>query len=501
MRQALTPAQMRAMEDKMMKDCHIPGLVLMEHAAAGVAKAVLGLLPEGGRVTALCGGGNNGGDGLSALRQLHTLGATVQGVLLVPPQNLKGDALLQYKMTKACGIPILDASGGEELSLEADVLVDALFGTGLSRIVEGVFACAIEQMNASGISVVSVDIPSGIDGGTGQVLGVAVRARVTVTFQHRKLGHLLFPGRACAGEVIEVPIGPALQMPEAAFVLEEADVRRLLPARPQDSHKGKNGRALLVAGSKHYAGAALLAANAALRGGCGLLHVAVPKGIHPFFAQCPGAICHPVGNGDHWTMGAAHETLGLIEKADVLAIGPGLGGGEGIALLLEELLQTKKPLVIDADGLNAIAKHRELFSLLHDRVILTPHPVEMARLLQCEAEPILQTPVDTARRAAESWGCTVILKGATSVISDGRRACLNTTGNAGLAKGGSGDVLTGITLSLLAQGVTAYDAACAGAYLLGSTAEKAYALLQTRMLLATDVIEAMGAEEARSESI
>ncbi len=501
MRQALTPAQMRAMEDRMMKDCHIPGLVLMEHAAAGVAKTVLGLLPEGGRVMSLCGGGNNGGDGLSALRQLHTLGVPAQGVLLVPPKSLKGDALLQYEMAKACGIPILDASDGEESPLKADVLVDALFGTGLSRAVEGVFAHAIGRMNASGIPVVSVDIPSGIDGETGQVLGVAVRAHVTVTFQHRKLGHLLFPGRTYAGEVVEVPIGPALQIPEAAFVLEESDVRRLLPARPQDSHKGKNGRALLVAGSKHYAGAALLAANAALRGGCGLLHVAVPKGIQPSFAQCPGAICHPVGGGEDWTIDAAQEAPELIEKADVLAIGPGLGGGEGIAPLLKELLQTKKPLVIDADGLNTLAKHRELFSLLHNQVILTPHPVEMARLIEGEAEPIVKMPVDTARRAAESWGCTVILKGATSVISDGRRTCLNTTGNAGLAKGGSGDVLTGITLSLLAQGLIAYDAACAGAYLLGSTAEKAYALLQTRMLSATDVIAALGADEGRSENV
>lgn len=494
MRQVLAPAQMRNMEARMISDYRIPGLVLMEHAAAGVVRAVLRLLPEHGRVLAICGGGNNGGDGFSALRQFHTLGVKAEGVLLVPPQSLKSDALLQYEMAAACGIPIQDASDGADFPLSADVLIDALFGTGLSRNIEGAFARAIERMNASGIPVVSVDIPSGIDGETGRALGAAVRANVTVTFQHKKLGHLLFPGREYAGEVVEVPIGPAIELPEAAFALEEADIRRLLPPRKQDSHKGQNGRALLIAGSKNYTGAALLAANSALRGGCGLLHVAVPKGIHFMFARCPGAICHPVGDGDEWMVEAAKEAAALTEKADVLAIGPGLGGGEGIVSLLKELLLSQKPLVIDADGLNAISKSRDLFSLLHRNVTLTPHPAEMARLIQGSVEDVLRAPLDIAKQAANGWGCTVLLKGATTIISDGVRVCLNTTGNSGLAKGGSGDVLTGITLALLAQGLSVFDAACAGAYLLGSTAEKAYGLLQTRMLLAADVIDALGGE-------
>ncbi len=492
MRQVLTPAQMRGMEAEMIERCRIPGLVLMEHAAAGVARAVLGLLPRQGRVIALCGGGNNGGDGLCVLRQLYTLGVKAQGVLLVPPHSLKGDALLQYEMASGCGIPILDASDGADFSLAADVLIDALFGTGLSRAVEGVFARAIERMNSSGVPVVSVDIPSGIDGETGHLLGAAVRANVTVTFQHQKLGHLLFPGRAYTGDIVEVPIGPKIDLPEAAFVLEEADISRLLPPRPQDTHKGKIGRALLVAGCKNYAGAALLAANAALRGGCGLLHVAVPKGIHPMFAQCPGAICHPVGDGDEWTLDAANDAMALIEKADVLAIGPGLGGGEGIAPLLKELLLSQKPLVIDADGLNTLSKNRALFSLLHRDVILTPHPAEMARLIGGNIEDVLQSPIAIAKQAASDWRCTVLLKGTTSIITDGARVCLNTTGNSGLAKGGSGDVLTGVALALLSQGLSTYDAASAGAYLLGSTAQKAYELLQTRVLLATDVIDALG---------
>ncbi len=494
MRQVLTPAQMREMEAEMMGRYRIPGLVLMEHSAAGVAEAVLRLLPGHGRVLALCGGGNNGGDGLCALRQLHTLGVKAEGALFVPPQSLKGDALLQYEMAIACGIPVRHASDGAEFPLAADVLIDALFGIGLSRTVEGIFARAIARMNASGVPVVSVDIPSGIDGETGYVLGAAVRANITVTFQNKKLGHLLFPGREYAGEVVEVLIGPAINLPEAAFSLEEADIGRLLPPRPQNSHKGQNGRALLIAGSKNYAGAALLAANAALRGGCGLLHAAVPKGIHPMFARCPGTICHPVGDGEEWSVGAAKEAAALIEKAEVLAIGPGLGGGEGIALLLKELLLSQKPLLIDADGLNTLSKNRTLFSLLHPNVILTPHPAEMARLIRGNVEDVLHAPLATAKKAAADWNCTVLLKGATTVISSSGRVCLNTTGNSGLAKGGSGDVLTGIMLALLAQGIAVYDAACAGAYLLGGTAEKAYDLLRTRMLLATDVIDALGAE-------
>jgi len=494
MQEILSPEQMRGVEKRMMER-GVPGLVLMEHAARGVADEALRRLPRNGRALILCGGGSNGGDGLSALRQLCMRGADAVGALFVSPEKLAGDALAQYRMATGSGLPLIDCSAGfieDTLTkVGASLLIDALLGTGLSREVTGSFARAVAWMNGAGLPVISVDIPSGVDAETGRVLGTAVRADATVTFQNRKLGHLLFPGRERSGSVSVVPIGIGESVPGAAVVFEEEDIRSLLPPRPADSHKGKNGRALLAAGSAQYAGAALLAASAALRGGCGLLHAAVPQGIRNVFAQCPGAICHPAGSGGEWDEDAARDVLPLIEQAGALGIGPGAGKGEGLPSLLRAFLAAKKPLVIDADGLNALSAHRELFPLLHGGVVLTPHPAEMARLTGRPMEEILARPLRAAQEAARSWGCAVILKGATSVIAEGGQTCLNATGNTGLAKAGSGDVLTGILLALLAQGLPPFPAACAAAYLLGASAEKAYALLATRMLTPTDVTDAL----------
>jgi hydroxyethylthiazole kinase-like uncharacterized protein yjeF len=493
MQYILTPEQMRALDARLINEAGIPGIVLMEHAAAGVVQSVLELLPENGDVLILCGGGNNGGDGLAVLRQLAMRHVRARALLLSPPERLTGDALLQYRMAVGCGLSmrtVLTEEESETIDIAADVLVDALFGTGLSRPVEGRYRRIIERVNEANARVVAVDIPSGVDGETGHVLGAAIRADITVTFQHKKMGHLLFPGRSLAGEIHVAPIGIIEPPRDAALQYEEADIAALLPPREQNSHKGTHGRALLCGGSAPYAGAALLSAKSALRAGCGLLHVAVPRGIRPLFAAFPDAICHPAGQNDEWTDAAAQDAAALLLSVDVAAIGPGMGKGEGIPDLLRAALLSGKSLVIDADGLNALCAHRELFALLHKNVILTPHPAEMARLTGGDVKTIADSPIEAARAASQQWGCTVLLKGATSVIAQGERLCLNTTGNTGLAKGGSGDVLTGILLALLAQKIPPFEAACAGAYLLGATADQAYALLGTRMLTPSDVIKA-----------
>ena len=495
MQYILTPEQMRALDTRLIEELGIPGVVLMEHAAAGVVQAVLELLPESGDVLILCGGGNNGGDGMAVLRQLAMRGIRARALLLSPPDRLTGDALLQYRMALSCSLSmqtVLTEAEAEIADISADVLVDALFGTGLSRAVKGRYRRVIERVNETNARIVAVDIPSGVDGETGQALGAAIQADLTVTFQHKKLGHLLFPGRSLAGEVRVAPIGVIHPPLNAALQYEETDIAALLPPREQNSHKGTYGRALLCAGCAPYAGAALLSAKSALRTGCGLLHVAVPCGIRPLFAAFPDAICHPAGQGDEWTDAAAQEAVALLASVDVAAIGPGMGKGEGIPALLRAALISGKPLIIDADGLNALSLHRELFVLLHKDVILTPHPAEMGRLTGGDAKAIADSPVEAARLAAREWNCTVLLKGATSVIAQGDMLCLNTAGNTGLAKGGSGDVLTGMLLALLAQKVPSFETACAGAYLLGATADKAYVLLGTRMLTPSDVIEAFG---------
>lgn len=487
----VTPAQMQVLDAHVIERQGIPGVVLMEHAAMGVVEAVQALLKPGGSVCVLCGCGNNGGDGLAVLRQLRMRGIAAWATLLCAPESLTGDARLQYDMAAGCGLTVSVAITEQEVKAlpirDAALIVDALFGTGLCREMTGRFLSATRLINAADLPVVAVDIPSGVDGATGRILGEAVQASCTVTFQYKKIGHLLLPGREKAGEVRVVPIGmPNLPLYEAEQ-WQEADVRALLPARPLDSHKGKNGRAVLFSGSERYIGAALLCAMSALRTGCGLLYAAVPRGIRAAF-HCPAAICIPVGETATWSEAAALESIPLLRDKDAIAIGPGMSNDNGVAMLLKEALLCGLPIVVDADGLNALSAHRELFPLLHARVILTPHLGEMARLLRRDAGEIAAEPLRYAKQAAQQWGCTVLLKGATTVITNGQRLCLNTAGNPGLAKGGSGDVLSGILLSLLAQGLSPYDAACIGAYLLGTGAERAVSLLGTRALLPMDVV-------------
>lgn len=275
----------------------------------------------------------------------------------------------------------------------------------------------------------------------------------------------------------------------SAFLFSGADAARLLPPRPADSHKGKNGRLLLLLGSERYTGAALLCAAAALRAGAGLCSAAVPRAIKPAFAALPEVCCLPVGEGGRWDGRALAEAAALLPGQDALAMGCGMGECDSPALLLAAL-HTQKPLVIDADGLNLLAKHRDILEHgLHGRVILTPHPGEMARLMACSTAELTEDAAATARQAARAWGCVVLLKGAESHIAFGGRLAKNTSGNSGLAKGGSGDVLTGLIAGLLAQGLESFDAACLGAYLLGVSADQAFRLLGERMLIARDVID------------
>ncbi len=491
MKDVLTPAASREADRILIEEYGIPGVELMERAAEGVAAAVRAAarVASGGRVLVLCGAGNNGGDGLAALRLLHASGVDAEAYLACGAAY-RGDALVNYRRAQDAGCRILT----ELPPLDGYAcVVDALLGTGLSRPAEGAMAALIEAVNRCGAYRVAVDIPSGVDGATGRCPGAAVLADETVTFQYPKRGLLLFPGRAQAGRLTVHPIAPVYPVKSDVHWFEEADAAALLPPRAMDSHKGKNGRALLVAGCGRYTGAALMSAMAALRGGAGLLTVAVPAALKGAFAQLPEAMCVPCGAGDAWDAAAQADAARLLGGRTALGIGSGMGEMES-APLLAEALRTGLPTVLDADALNALSRERGLLRLLHARCVLTPHPAEMARLCDCETAAVTADPVAAAREAAARFGCVVLLKGATSCISDGRDVYLNTSGNPGLAKGGSGDVLTGIALALLAQGLKPLEAACAASYLLGASADRAYAILGNRMLLAGDVIDVISQE-------
>jgi len=494
MKRVVTASEMRAYEQTRFSDGRAESLDWMERAAMGV-DALLQTRYQNWSVLVVCGGGNNGGDGFALLRLLTKRGVCCDGVLFAKAETLAGDAKTNYLRALDCGVRFFDACT-EELIARYDVVVDAMFGTGLSRPVTGIYADTVAQINASGKPVVAVDIPSGVDATTGAVLGCAIRADETVTFECYKRGQLLFPGRDLCGEVMLHPLSEMIDEREDSdfagqvFLFKREDVAKLLPKRPIDSHKGKNGRALLCVGSGTYTGAALLSTAACLRAGAGLTTAAVPGAVKSAFSTLPEAMASAVNDGTDWDETASENAIALLSQKNAACIGCGVGEGN-ILPLVESVLTSKTPVVLDADALNQLAKAPELFKLLHENVILTPHVAEMARLSGESIATILADPIGIARSYANKWNCVVLLKGATTTISNGRKTRLNTTGNAGLAKGGSGDVLAGLITGMLAQGLSPLDAASCGAYLLGASADVALDLLKKRMLLARDVIGAI----------
>ena len=335
-------------------------------------------------------------------------------------------------------------------------------------------------------SVLSVGIPAGVDPDTGRATDDAVHADITVAPFGYLPGLFLHDGLDHCGEIR--PVGGEAETFDGLCRFEGKDASRLLPPRKRTAHKGDSGKALLCVGSPKYVGAALLSARACLAAGCGILFVACPNVVREALWQLPEAIGIPVG--EDWSETTCSAAVQAISGMQALGLGCGVGNGD-VSTLIEAALRTRLPLVLDADGLNCLSRHPELYDLLHDKVILTPHPGEMSRLTGLPVREILEEPIAIARRYAHLWGCTVLLKGAATVVSDGKKTCIVAEGNAGLGKGGSGDVLTGIIAGLLAQGVEPFAAACLGSYLLGTSAEKAFVLLKERMLRAANVIEAL----------
>lgn len=456
----------------------VSSLALMRTAAEGIANAVRERMTGGATVTAICGTGNNGGDGVAAALILHREGIDARIVLCGDPERRTPDTAHYLDLAKAEGVPIRS----EWEPVQNEILIDALFGVGLNRPIEGEKRALIERMNASGKPIVSADLPSGLHADSGAILGVAVKATCTVTMQAKKTGMLLGQGRALCGEVTVQPLYPDESEPELFFE-EERDIAALLPPRPFDSHKGENGHALLCVGSATYPGAALLSSRAALRGGAGLLSVCTPDPVRPFFAALPEAITVPTGTDD-WCEAAAKTAKAAMTGKQAIGIGSGAGKGD-ILPVIEAALKTGTKLVLDADALNQMAQDRTILGLLHENVVLTPHAGEMARLLQVTVADVLNDPFG----AVKTFPCTTLLKGATTLVHANGKTAFLTFGNPGLAKGGSGDVLTGFITALLAQGLRPFDAARAGAYLLGTSADRAMKLLGERALLASDVID------------
>ncbi len=461
----------------------LPGLVLMESAAWAVTEVVGERYAGAGPVVVVCGPGNNGGDGLASARQLRARGVEVVVALVARRSELRGDAGAQLELARAFGVRMADCSRATServagLVEGAGAVVDALFGTGLDRPLTGRWAQAVRAINEARAPVVAVDIPSGLQGGSGAVAGDAVDAEVTVTFAAPKLAHVLPPACLRCGEVAVADIGIpgwAIDRQATVALVEADDVREWLPARPADAHKGRFGHLLVVAGREGRAGAAALAARAAVALGAGLVTVATPRAaVRPVQSQVPEAMVDPLPAGrDGAASGDGIEAS--LAKATAVAVGPGIGLGEGPRRLLAAILaKWRGPLLLDADALTLLGGDLAALRGRDPAPVLTPHPGELARLLGVATAEVARDRLAAALEAAERARAVVLAKGARTVIAGGEGwSLVNPTGTSGLATGGSGDVLTGAIGALLAQGVPPREAAAAGAWVHGRAAELA----------------------------
>ena len=485
----VTAKEMKVLDVQAQNDYAMPGILLMDNAAQAVAEAVHEALTalEGERVVIFCGGGNNGGDGLGAARWLQSYGVSVRAFVVGAALDaVQGDAAMELAMfTKAGGrVEALSTEDdwvlAELAASKADVLVDALLGTGFHGELEGDVLRACELLNKSEKYILAIDIPTGVNADNGAVSENAVRADLTVTMALVKTGLLLYPGREYCGDIeladISMPVKLVEEYKSDKYRLTDEIVRELLPLRKANAHKGDAGRVVICAGSPGYTGAAALASDAAVKAGAGLVSLYTPLSsrdvlaikltevmVHGLLERMPGIL----GGG------AASDVASSAEAADVLAIGPGLGTSESTQEAVRTILQKiTTPVVIDADALTALAGHTEILAAMQAQKVLTPHPGEMARLTGLEIAEIQADRINVAKKYAEQWQAIVVLKGAPTVIGcPNGTVYVNSTGNSSLATGGSGDVLTGIIAGLAAQEISLQEAAICGVYLHGLAAE------------------------------
>lgn len=457
----------------------IEGYALMEHAGRSAWEILRLNWPHARQIAVICGAGNNGGDGYVLARLALESEFKVALLAVSDPEGLKGDARTAYE--RVCGNPnaAVDRYSPEKLD-GADVIVDALLGTGLDREVSGDFRKAIEDINNAAVPVLAMDIPSGLNANTGSVMGAAVRADVTVTFVGLKQGMFTGHGSTCCGRIcfsgLDIPETVYQRFTPAATRIDYAALSRLLTPRERHAHKGDNGHVLVVGGDYGYAGAERMTAEAAARTGAGL----VSLGTRPEHAAAiPLAVPEIMARG----IDKPADLNPLLERATVIAVGPGLGQADWGSRLLAHVLESKLPLVVDADALNLIARD----PVHSDNWVLTPHPGEAARMLQTPTGEITADRFAAVRSLQKKYGGVIVLKGSGTLVADAAVIHLCSGGNPGMATGGMGDVLTGIIAALIAQGMALNDAARLGVCLHAAAADAAAADGE-RGLLATDLM-------------
>jgi hydroxyethylthiazole kinase-like uncharacterized protein yjeF len=507
----VTAEEMRAMDRRTIETFGLPGRLLMENAGRGATQFMLrtftGLSDK--KVAVIAGRGNNGGDGFVIARCLLQKGVSVRVYLLAESKTVQGDAAANLNLLKPMGIPVDEIPDGKTFKKyktamrHQDIWVDAILGTGLKSDVEGYFREIIDFINAQSKPVFSVDIPSGLDSDTGQPRGACIRAHATATFGLAKIGHMVLPGAVYTGKLEIVDIGIpdhiAEEVGPSQYLLTTAMLQKQLAPRPPDTHKGSTGHLLVVAGSPGKTGAAAMSAMSAMRAGAGLVTLGVPKSLNPVLeTQVLEAmtVALPETIDGLLAESAFDKIQDLISGKRCLVFGPGVGISPEIEALLRRTLPVLRvPVVIDADGLNNLAADIDMLKTANTPVILTPHPGEMARLMGASVLQVQADRLTCAREFARELNLHVVLKGARTVIAhpDGK-VYINPTGNAGMASGGMGDVLTGVIGGLLAQGYSPKAATHMGVYLHGAAADYLAEQVGPVGFLAGDVMHAIPAQ-------
>lgn len=498
--------QIKQLDHMAMENFCIPGIILMENAGLCVLEEVLKSIEkkENKEVIVVCGLGNNGGDGLVVARHLFNKGIPVRVFITGNPSDIGGDAKKNYEMIQKLDIDIQILVGVNNLKKFSEVvkgcglIVDAIFGTGLKRDVDGFLQEVISIINESEKEVISIDIPSGVGASDGKVYGLAVKANKTVVLALPKIGNIHYPGADYAGEVIIKDIG----IPKAAIENMELNInlitkdmiKAILPFRKRDTHKGNFGKAYVVAGSTGMTGAAILTCKAALRSGAGLLKIPVPQSLNTIMeTRLTEAITVPLPEFKKGVVGISdfEKILTTMEESNVIAIGPGSGNSRELEELLRNILEhTSKPIVLDADALNSLANRKEFLQLIQSQTVMTPHLGEMARLTELDIDYIKNNRIAVASEFSKKWNTVVVLKGARTVVAGPKgEIYINTTGNPGMATPGSGDVLTGIITGFIAQGIEPLKAAVAAVYVHGKAGDLAAERLGEYGLLASDIIK------------
>ena len=492
-----TVAEMRAMDGAAIEKYGIVAEILMENAGAAAYRLLAQKADlRGQRTVVVCGGGNNGGDGLVVARHIASAGGSVTVLLMSDPAKYTGAAALNYDIAGRLGIDIKIAAQDEQSLAaiqNADVVIDALLGTGIERPVEGLFAKAIELINESRATVLSIDIPSGINGDTGQVMGSAVRADRTVTFGLPKMGNLLYPGWQHGGDLCVSHISFPYDLYNNDRIQMAINVPTPLPPRSMSGHKGSFGQALFIAGAANYYGAPYLSAMSFLKAGGGYARLAAPAQIVPTIAaQGCEIVFVPAAETESGSLAARNvsDLLALIERMDFVVIGPGISLHADTQQLVREIVEaTEKPLLIDGDGISAVQDVLDRVRTRSAPTVLTPHMGELARITGLTVAEIEADRVAVLRKTCRDLGAAVAMKGAHSLIgyADGR-VYVNMTGNSGMATAGSGDVLTGSIAAMYGLGLPFDEAVRNGVFAHGLSGDLAAAECGEDGLTATDIL-------------